>query len=598
LQEKDNKQDQPKPSLRQLSILKPYVSLLRGQELDLFLTFFLMLISTGLALAIPLYAGRFVDAISTEGGLTNLLQDHVGLLIIMLLFQMLGGFFGTVIGARLGLRTVTRLRGRVYSHLLELPALFFSGQKAGDISSRVTGDVGAIRSILTGGLVSLVKAVITLIGALILMINLNPRLTVAVLLLIPATIILTQVFGGRLQKLSRTMYQELGKINSQVQETVTGIRSLKVYNAQTYESGRFQTMITDYEKAGMKRAWLEAGFQSGIQMSMWITLLSIVIYGFSLMNRGLTTSGELVAFLLLAMRVAMPMGSLTALFSSAQGAIAAAGRLDDLFGLKTERRPGAPSPKPDPEPASLELKNVTFTYPQTEEPVLWDLSVDIARGSSVAVVGPSGAGKTTLAGMLLGLFAPDQGQLKLDGKPFSEYDLSELRARMAWVAQEPMLYDMSLADNIRFGLDTATDEEVRQAAARAEVMEFAVAMPEGLETMCGEGGNRLSGGQKQRVALARAFLHNPGLLVLDEPTSALDAASEEAIRLGMRNLMQGRTVVVIAHRFSLVKDLDLILVMNQGRLVQQGSHDELIAQDGLYRTLYELQQGEPDESAG
>nr|MEE4266730.1 ABC transporter ATP-binding protein [Candidatus Krumholzibacteria bacterium] len=466
------------------------------------------------------------------------------------------------------------------------------GQKAGDISTRVTGDVGAIQSMLTGGIVGLVRAVLTLVGSIILMLNLNPRLTLAVLLLIPSTIGLARVFGGRLQKLSRAMYDDMGKVSSHVQETVGGIRSLKVYNAQAYESRRFLTMITSYQNAGLSRAWLSAGFSSAVQMSMWVTLLAIVIYGFTLMNSGRTTSGELVAFLLLAFRVAMPLASLSSLFAQAQGAIAAADRLDDIFALTPERPPEAPSPAPDSSPAGLELKNVTFAYPETEEPVIRGLSATIPCGSSVAVVGPSGAGKTTLAGLLLGLFPPTEGCLLMDEKPYTDHDLSQLRARMAWVSQDPILYDLSLAENIRFGLETATDEDVRQAAARAEVLEFAEALPQGLDTHCGERGSRLSGGQRQRVALARAFLHNPGLLVLDEPTSALDAASEDAIRKAMGKLMKGRTVVVIAHRFSLVKDLDLILVMNQGRLVQQGTHTELMAQDGLYRTLYTLQQGE------
>lgn len=587
-----SKQSEAKPTLRNIKALRPYLSLLKGQQVDLSLTIILMLTATAVSLAIPVYAGRFVDAISGTGGLSALNRTHLAVLGLLLVFQLLGTFFSTVIGARLGLRTVTKLRQRIYSHLLELPALFFSGQKAGDISTRVTSDVTAIQSMLTGGIVGLVRAVLTLVGSLILMVNLNPRLTLAVLLLIPATIGLARIFGSRLQKLSRAMYDDLGKVSSHVQETVGGISSLKVYNAQTYESRRFQSMITDYQKAGLSRAWLSAGFSSGIQMSMWVTLLAIVIYGFTLMNSGQTSSGQLVAFLLLAMRVAMPLASLSSLFAQAQGAIAASGRLDDIFALKPERQPGAPSPDPDSTPAHLELENLTFRYPEAQDPVLHDLSLVIPRGASVAVVGPSGAGKTTLAGLLLGLFHPTEGEIRLDGKSYANHDLSELRARMAWVAQDPVLYDMSLADNIRFGLESASDEEVRSAAAQAEVLEFADQLPEGLGAHCGERGTRLSGGQRQRLALARAFLHNPGLLVLDEPTSALDAASEDAIRKAMLNLMEGRTVVVIAHRFSLVKDLDLILVMNQGRLVQQGTHAQLMAEGGLYRTLFELQQGD------
>ena len=581
-----------KAGITGITALRPYLSLLRGQFRDLSLTIILMLVSTAFTLAIPVFAGRFVDALGNSEGAHGLDRTHLLILALLLIFQLLGTFFSSVLSARLGLRTVTRLRQRIYAHLLELPSLFYSKQKAGDISSRVTSDVGGIQYMLTDGIIGLARAILTLLGAIVLMIHLNSQLTLAVLLLIPSTIGLARIFGIRLQKLSRVMYEDLGKVSSHVQETVGGIRSLKVYNAQSHESGRFLTMITNYRNAGMKRAWLSAAFSSGIQMSMWVCLLAIVIYGFTLMARGQTSGGELVAFLLLAFRVAMPLASLSNLFASAQGAIAAAGRLEDIFALEPERQPNTPIPVPISSPPTIRLENLSFQYPETEQPVLQNLDVEIQRGQLVGIVGPSGSGKTTLAGLLLGLFPPTEGRLLLDGQPYSEFDLSELRSRMAWVAQDPMLYDLSLAENIRFGLASATDEEIHEAARKAEVMEFAHKMPEGLDTFCGERGNRISGGQRQRVALARAFLRNPGLLILDEPTSSLDAASEDSIQRAMKSVMANRTAVVIAHRFSLVRDLDLILVMSEGKIVQSGSHAELMAAGGLYRTLFELQQGE------
>ena len=559
----------------------------------------LMIASTSISLAIPLYAGRFVDAMGAltpgENPLTTrILLTLVGLLIL----QLFGTFFFTVISARLGLRTVTRLRSRLYAHLLELPSLYFTGQRAGDLSTRVTSDVGSIQYVLTSGLVSLARALLTLAGALVLMFNLNPRLTTVVVLLIPTTIVLIRIFGSRLQKLSRRMFDELGRISSHVQETVAGIRTLKVYNNQGHEADRFGEMIGTYLAAGVRRAWLSAAFESGIQISLWICLITIMVYGFALAARGETTGGELVAFLLLAFRVAMPLASLTNLYSSAQGAVAAAGRLDDIFAMTPERQPGAPVPPPVHGAAGITLENVGFSYPADgEAPLILDgLDITIPAGHWVGIVGPSGAGKTTLAGLIMGLFPPTAGRLLLDGRPYSEFELSELRARMAFVAQDPMLYDMSLADNIRFGLTAASPAEVNEAARQAGVLDFAGQLPEGLETFCGEGGTRLSGGQKQRISLARAFLRNPGLLILDEPTSALDAASEQAIQAALKELMIGRTAMVIAHRFSLVRDLDLILVVSGGRIVESGNHQELMSLAGLYHQLYTLQQGLPENS--
>lgn len=587
------KQERKQKGLLGFGILLPYFSLLKSQRADFFIVIILMLFSTAVSLAIPIFAGRFVDAISgTTVGIPS--RNQLVILGILLLAQLLGTFFFKITSARLGLHTVTTLRRQLFSHLLELPSLYFSTQKAGDLSSRATSDVGSIQYILTSGLVTFLRALLTLVGALVLMFKLNLKLTTVVLLLIPATIGLVRLFGWRLQKLYRRMYDELGRISSQVQETVGGIRSVKVYNAQNYQTDRFDTMAQKYMKAGLQRAWLQAALESGIQISLWICLLVVVVYGFTLSARGETTGGQLVAFLLLAFRVAMPLSSLTSVFTSAQGAVAAAGRLDDIFSQKPERNPGATTPEPDSRPVTLELENLSFRYPgNSENPlILNNLSLKIPAGSWVGIVGPSGAGKTTLAGILLGLLPPTSGLVTLDQRPYADYDVSELRARMAWVAQDPMLYDESLRENILFGLKDVSRENLDTAIKRAGVTEFAATFPEGMDTHCGERGMRLSGGQRQRIALARAFLRNPGLLVLDEPTSALDAESEESIRLAMMELMAGRTAVVIAHRLSLVRDLDLILVVAEGKIVEKGSHQDLMERSGLYRTLYDLQQGE------
>lgn len=583
----------PRPGLR---ALRPYLSLLRGQEPSLAAAGALMLVATAVSLAIPLVAGRFVDAAAAvdPAGADRRLLLWLGAL---LLAQLAGSFLFSVVSARLALETVTRLRRRLYAHLLELPALFFAGQKAGDLSTRVTGDVGAIQYVLTGGLVSLARAVLTLAGALALMTRLNPRLTLVVVLLIPATILMVRLFGTRLRRLSRRMYDSLGRVSSHVQETVGGIATVKVHNAQGHEKARFEAMVDGYRRDGVRRAWLQAALEAGIQMALWVCLVAVVVYGFVLAARGQATGGELVAFLLLAFRVAMPLASLSSLYAEAQGAAAAAARLDDVFAQTPERDPAAPVPAPRHEPVGIRLEGVRFAYPAPGggdgpgREVLRGIDLDIAPGRWVGLVGPSGSGKTTLAGLLMGLYPPTAGSLSLDGRPYAGLDPAELRAGMAFVAQDPVLYDVSLADNIRFGLAGATEAEVRQAAGRAGVDGFADHLPQGLDTVTGERGVRLSGGQRQRIALARAFLRDPGLLVLDEPTSALDAGSEEEIRQAMRAAMQGRTAVVIAHRLSLVRDLDLIVVLADGCIVETGTHGQLLERQGLYASLHAAQQG-------
>ena len=576
---------------RALGNLLPYFKLLRGQEFDFVLSLLLMAGSTAVSLAIPVFAGRLVDALGGRSP-TAISRDQLLILCALLILQLVGTFFSAVVAARFGLRTVTRLRSRLFAHMLELPALFFADQKAGDLSSRMTSDVGSIQYILTSGLVGFVRAMLTLTGALVLMFGINLRLTVVVLLLVPATILLVRVFGKRLQRLSRRLYEEAGRITSHVQEAVTGIRSLKVYNNQNHELGRFTERIEAYRSAGMHRAWLSAALESTIQISLWICMIVIVVYGFTLAAQGRTSNGELVSFLLLAFRVAIPLSSITNLFAAAQGAAAASGRLDVVFAVEPERRPGAPVPPPRQGAVALVLEGVSFAYPGSRDTLVLDrLDLELPAGSRLGIVGPSGSGKTTLVGLIMGLFPATRGELRLDGRPYADFELSELRSHMAFVAQDPVLHALSVRDNIRFGLAGPDDDAVVAAAERAGVMTFASDLPDGLDSLCGERGVKLSGGQRQRIALARAFLRDPGILILDEPTSALDAEAEDRIRRTMRELMAGRTTIVISHRFSLVRDLDRILVLQGGRIVEDGNHQQLLANENVYHHLFRLQTG-------
>jgi subfamily B ATP-binding cassette protein MsbA len=421
------------------------------------------------------------------------------------------------------------------------------------------------------------------------MFHLNLQLTLIIVCIVPATILLVRLFGFHMQRLSRRMYDELGKISSHVQETAGAIRVIKVYNTQDHELDRFEKKLDKYQADGFKRARLSALLESATQVLLWICLIVVVVYGFFLTAKNQTSFGELVAFFLLAYRVAVPMSTLTGLYTSAQGAVAAAQRLDDVFSTVPEPRRSGGVPPAVRSRGALTLENVSFGY--TGDPVIKDLSLQIEAGEWVGIVGPSGAGKTTLTGLILRLFDPDRGSLKLDGRPFAEFDLAELRGQMAFVSQEPVLHDATIAQNIRFGLEDVGEEEIRRAADRASALEFIERLPDGFDTRCGERGVRLSGGERQRITLARAFLRNPRILVLDEPTSALDAHSEESVRQALKALMTGRTAIVIAHRLSLVRDLDRIFVLSGGRLVEEGDHSGLIKKNGLYNSLYSMQHG-------
>jgi ATP-binding cassette, subfamily B, bacterial len=419
------------------------------------------------------------------------------------------------------------------------------------------------------------------------------------------------------------MYDDLGELSNHVQEVAGAIRAIKVFGSQPHEQQRFDDRLRGFYRAGRKRALLQSALESGVQILMWACLIAIVVYGFYLSSQGAATYGQLVTFMLLAFRVAQPLGTLTGLYASAQSAAAAAAasttssarrprRLRWRPLVPRRRAPGAPPlPRPGPRACPHEQR-LLRRWRRLPAPVPSSWSRTSASATATAQKlrprsaaspsnwppasvwpwsGPSGAGKSTLACLLLRLFDPQQGRLLLDGKPYPEHDLHALRRRLAYVPQEAVLYDASIADNIRFGLTTATDEQVRQAAARAHALGFIERLPDGFATTTGDRGIRLSGGERQRLILARAFLRNPDLLVLDEPTSALDAASEEAVQRALAELMAGRTTVIVAHRLSLVRDLDRILVLDGGRMVEYGSHTQLLARRGLYAHLYGLQQG-------
>ncbi len=610
------------------STLKPYWSLLRGQEWTFAAVIVLMLGSTAVSLAVPLYAGRFVDLLAEEG------LQGVGVRTLMILagllaLQLVGSFFYSYLSQRLGLRVVTRLRHELFRHTLSLPSLYFTFQKAGDLSSRVTTDVGRIQNLLTGGLVSFVRSVVTFFAALALMLQVNVRLTLVVLLVVPATILLVSFFGRHLRRLSRRMFDDIGELSNHVQEVAGAIRAVKVFGCEDHEQGRFDGRLDHFLSAGFRRALLSAALDSLSQILMWLCLIVVVVYGFYLSSQGRATYGELVTFLLLAFRVAAPMGALTSLYGQAQGAVAAAARLDEVFharpeteelGSGTTEDVRAPVGRSVPavardlatpvagEASRVRFEGVWFGYGEDGQAgrggsagredeagqARWTLeAIDLTleAGERVALVGPSGAGKTTLAGLVLRLFDPQRGRLCLGDRPYTDFDVRALRRRMAYVPQEAVLYDATVAENIRFGLTEAADGDVRTAAERAQALGFIERLADGFDSRVGDRGVRLSGGERQRLALARAFLRNPELLVLDEPTSALDAASEEAVQRALAELMAGRTTLVVAHRLSLVRDLDRIVVLEGGRVVESGPHAELLARRGLYARLYGLQHG-------
>ncbi len=550
-----------------------------------------LLFSVGLGLILPLVVRNLVDLIFVDNDLANLNRLAVGLFLVFIL-QSIFSFVHRLSLAYVGENAVKDIRVQVYSHLQALSLRFFSDYRTGEIVSRITNDTSLLQSAITDDLVALLRQVITLIGAAVLLFWLDWRLTLIILLGIPF-ITLTMVWLGRkIRRESKVVQDALAKSASVVEETTAAVRIVKSFARERYEIKRFSRAVDDIYAAAMRRAKIGAVLGPVIGFMAFASITITLWFGAYEVIQGQLTAGDLVAYLIYTMMVATPIASLASLYASFQGALGATERLFDLLDEESDivSQPDAvflPQLK-----GEVNFDEVSFTY--TEDiPVLREVSFRADPGKIIALVGPSGAGKSTLISLIPRFWDVNSGKVCIDGYDTREVDLRSLREQIGIVPQETILFSDTVFANIKYGNLEATREEVEAAAKAANAHEFILHdLPEGYETEVGERGVKLSGGQRQRVAIARAILKDPRILILDEATSSLDSESESLVQEALEHLMQGRTSFVIAHRLSTIINADWVLVLNEGRLVEQGTHLSLLEQpNGLYAHLYEMQFG-------
>jgi subfamily B ATP-binding cassette protein MsbA len=598
------------PSMTEIRRLLRY---LRPYRLPMAVATVGLLGGAALGLVFPWIMQNLVDAVLSRGNLVELNRITlilVGSFLIRSAFYFVQNYALSYVGERI----VLDLRREVYSHLHELTLRFFSDRRVGELVSRLSSDVTLVRSALTNNVAQVLSQGLTFVGSLGLMLWLNWRLTLFILVLAPLVVVTSSLFGRRLRKLSTAVQDHLADGTAMVEEALSGVRVVKAFNRERYESGRYDQQMERAFSATMALTRIRSVFGPVISFMGFGALAGLLWFGGREVLAGRLSAGALIAFLVYGLNIAGAVSTFAGLYGQLQEALGASRRIFELLDEQPEIH-SAPGARPLPRLAGrISFDHVTFAYragqpsrlaPETVvyapsngeaasaaqlgQPVLEDINLEIEPGEAVALVGPSGAGKSTLFNLIPRFYDPTEGRVCIDGLDLREVTLDSLRAQIGIVPQETHLFSGSVRENLRYGKLDASEAELVAAARAANAEEFIARLPQGYDTLVGEKGIKLSGGQRQRVAIARAILKDPRILLLDEATSSLDSESEGLVQEALERLMAGRTTVMIAHRLSTIHRANRIAVLQLGKMVALGSHAELMAQGGLYARLYQMQ---------
>jgi ATP-binding cassette subfamily B protein len=588
--EEENKPKLTKEGIRRarklLSFLRPY----RG---SFFLGLFFLVIGSSIFMVFPMAAGELLDVAQGKSQYGLTLTDLGFILLVVLIIQAFTSYFRVLLFTGVSEKGMADIRRALYNKLITQPMTFFEQNRVGELSSRSTADVQQLQDVFTVTLAEFIRQIILLIGGLVIIGITAWKLALIMLATLPAVIALAIFFGRFIRRLARQRQDKLAENTTILEETFQAIAVVKAFTNEWWERRRFGKSMNEVVNVSMRFARVRGLFIVFVITALFGSMFFVLWSGAKMVQAGTMSSGDLVSFITITAVVGGALASLGEFYTQIVRAIGSSERIVEILDKPSELE-GENQPQVIDIKGDIRFSEVRFSYPARPEiEVLKGVSLQVKHGQKVALVGTSGAGKSTIMQLLMRLYTFEQGDITIDEKSVKDFNISELRHRMAIVPQDVLLFGGTIRENISYGRQDATEQEIIEAAQQANAWSFIETFPDGLNTIVGERGIKLSGGQRQRIAIARAILKNPAILLLDEATSALDAESEKMVQEALHRLMQGRTSIIIAHRLATVRDVDCIYVLDNGVVAEQGTHEQLTALGGIYNNLARLQFDQP-----